>query len=516
MFEQLSSFYNSLETREKTTLVVASIATVALLIFILFWANAESYKTIYSSNDSSNVQSASIALETAGIPYKVSDDGYQLQVPVEHVGQARISVAGVSSVPGMSLLENMKLGVSPQQERWIYIQALQGELVKTINSLDEVAASRVHIVEVEPSAFLKRAEQSSASVTVKLHPGQHLSPNQIEGIVSLVAGAVRGLKADQVVLVDDSGNLLNGNAADEGSAIIKSMMDARQQHEARYKKTVMEHLIPILGSSTDVSVAVTVDISTSSTETKKHSFDPNSQVTISETIKESSSKEKTPVGIPGSESQLPEQAAPKDEGTSDEKFQSATNYDYTTVSEVTVAAPGTPQKINTSVVVNSLALQKIVDASAGTLDIDTVKKEVNTAIESAVGFSKERGDSLSVTYMPFVPLSAATDLVVASTDYESYIKYALMLLVILLLYVGVIRPIMNTYTQSVLAEEEPPLSPQDLAKLQEDENSSLALARKLRKMVDNFETVNSEDLSRLVEMHEQPSAEVIRRWLRAS
>ena len=91
-----------------------------------------------------------------------------------------------------------------------------------------------------------------------------------------------------------------------------------------------------------------------------------------------------------------------------------------------------------------------------------------------------------------------------------------MLLVILLLYTGVIRPIMSTYTSTLLAEEEAELTEQEKLALEEVEGSSLALARKLRKMVDNFETVNSEDLSRLVEMHEQPSAEVLRRWLRTS
>jgi flagellar biosynthesis/type III secretory pathway M-ring protein FliF/YscJ len=114
-------------------------------------------------------------------------------------------------------------------------------------------------------------------------------------------------------------------------------------------------------------------------------------------------------------------------------------------------------------------------------------------------------------------MSTATDLVASgATNFEAYIKYALMLLVILLLYVGVIRPIMTTYQTAVLAEEEAVLTAEEKQALEEAESSSLALARKLRKMVDNFETVNSEDLSRLVEMHEQPSAEVLRRWLRTS
>ena len=517
MIDQFQNFYQSLETREKFTFVSATFLVIIALIGVLFWANSTTYKSVYTSNDSARIRSATSALESAGIPYRVSDDGFQVSVPTEHMGQARITTAGVSTVSGMEVLGTMKLGASPQQERWTYLAALQGELTKTINSLDEVAASRVHIVEADKSAFLKRDEQSSASVTVRLHPGQELSASQIQGITSLVAGAVPRLKPSQVVLVDETGALLHGpSEEDQNGAVAKTLMDARQQHESRYKKTILDHLGRILGSISDVSVAVTVDVVSASSETKKHSFDPNSQVTISETIKESSSKEATPVGYPGTTPQLPESAPDDTESSSDEKFQSATNYDYTTVSELTVLAPGSPKRVSASVLVNSLALQKMVDASAGEVELSDLKQQIRAAVEAAVGVSAERQDVVKVEYVPFTPLSTDSTLVVATTDWEAYINYALILLVILLLFFGVIRPIMSTYTQTVLAEEENVKKAGELEGMETEEGSSVALAKKLRQMVDNFETVNSEDLSRLVEMHEQPSAEVIRRWLRAS
>jgi flagellar M-ring protein FliF len=517
MIEQITQFYQSLESRERFTFVAALSLTMIAMVAVLFWVNSEGYKPIYTSNDSSQVQSAKMALESAGIPYKVSEDGFQLEVPIEHVGQARITTASVSTISGMEVLNSMKLGASPQQERWIYLNALQGELTKTINSLDEVSASRVHIVESETSDFLKRDEQSSASVTVKLHPGQQLNNAQIQGITSLVAGAVKNLKANQVVLVDESGALLTGNTEEDKALMgATTLLQSRMQHEQRFKRSILEHLTPIVGSSTDVSVAVTVDVADSAVETNKMTYDPNSQVTVSESIKESSSKEDTPVGIPGSQSNLPSQVPSSDE-SSDEKFQSATNYEYSSTAERTVRTLGAPERVSASVMVNALALQSLVDASGGTIDLTTLKSEIEAAVKSTVGFSALRGDVVSVSYVPFAPLSTATDLVVSTGwDLEVYIKYAMMLLVVLLLFFGVIRPIMTTYTTTVLMEDDVDLTSAEKQALEESENSSLALARKLRKMVDNFETVNSEDLSRLVEMHEQPSAEVLRRWLRVS
>ena len=295
-----------------------------------------------------------------------------------------------------------------------------------------------------------------------------------------------------------------------------SLIQVRQQHEKRYKQTILEHLIPIVGSSADVSVAVTIEVASAATESTKIAYDPNSQVTVSETIKESSSKEDSPQGIPGSQSNLPAQAPTSDE-SSDEKFQSATNYEYSQTTERTVLTPGTPKRVSASIMVNSVALQSVVDSSGGSIDLKTLQEDVESAVQSAVGYSLKRGDSVKVTYLPFAPLSAETALDTPGLiDWEVYVKYVLMFLVIILLYTGVIRPIMSTYSASILAEEEAVLTESEIRALEEEEGSSVALARKLRKMVDNFETVNSEDLSRLVEMHEQPSAEVLRRWLRTT
>ena len=519
MIEQARNFYENLERRERIILISSVIASFIALIGVLVWANMESYKTVYTSSDSSRVQTAAMALDAADIPYKISEDGFKLRVPVEHLGQARVTTAGTSSVSGMEVLDNMKLGVSPQQERWIYINALQGELTKTINSLEEVAASRVHIVEAEPSAFLKREDQSSASVTVRLHPGQKLSNAQVQGITSLVAGAVRGLKPKQVVLIDETGELLNGNPDGNGDmALANTLVEARKNHENRYKNTILRHLLPIVGSSNDVSVAVTVDVVAEAKETLTHSRDPDSQVTMSETIKESSSKDETPVGIPGSESNLPEQTPAAEEASSDEKFQSATNYEYSQVKETIVLAPGAPQKVNASVLVNTVALQNLIDSSGGDLSMADLQKEIQTAVQAAIGYSSKRGDTVEVSYVPFKPLSTDGNLASSAlvSDWERYINYALMLLVIILIFLFIVRPLVNTYNDAVIKANEPELTAEQLAALEDADGSSIAMARRLRRMVDNFETIDSQELNHLVEMHEQPTAEVLRRWLRAS
>jgi flagellar biosynthesis/type III secretory pathway M-ring protein FliF/YscJ len=238
-------------------------------------------------------------------------------------------------------------------------------------------------------------------------------------------------------------------------------------------------------------------------------------VTLSETIKESSSKDEQPVGIPGSEANLPEQA-PEQEASSDEKFQQATNYEYSQIKETTVLAPGAPEKVNVSVLVNTLALQSLIDASGGELGMADLQKEIQIAVEAAVGYSTKRGDTVKVSYIPFKALSTDSTLVLEVFDWEKYAKYAIMLLVISLVFFFIVRPLVNTYNLTVLNEEGPGLTLEELAERDETDGSSIAMARRLRRMVDNFETIDSQELNHLVEMHEQPTAEVLRRWLRAS
>ena len=212
-----------------------------LVWFLLVWSFyscgpvLERYDTVFSAGDSSKVRSAAQALEEAGIEYKISDDGMRLMTTSENIGRARIVTAGTTSTAGMEMLDSIQLGISPQHERWIYLNALQGELTRTIGSLDEVAAARVHIVEPERNTFLNPSAQASASVTVKLEPGQSLSSAQIRGITSLVAGAVKGLTSKDVVLIDETGRLLSGPKEQEASSGASTASEARQEHEVRLR-----------------------------------------------------------------------------------------------------------------------------------------------------------------------------------------------------------------------------------------------------------------------------------------
>ena len=109
---------------------------------MFYWASQDSWKPVFTSSDPSEVQSAAAILEEKGVPYRISPDGLRLETTLTNVGRARIEAASAGKNPGFETLDNIKLGTSPQRERWAYQRALEGELVRTVNALDEVKASR--------------------------------------------------------------------------------------------------------------------------------------------------------------------------------------------------------------------------------------------------------------------------------------------------------------------------------------------------------------------------------------
>lgn len=520
--EQLKTFYLGLAARERSIFTAAVLASLIALGGVFFWASQDTWKSVYTSGDPSEVQSAAGILDEKGIPYRISPDGLRLETTAINLGRARIETASAGKTPGFETLENIKLGTSPQRERWAYQRALEGELVRTVNALDEVKASRVHLVLPERSAFLREERPASASVTVQLVAGKTLKKRQIQGITSLVAGAVDGLEVDGVVLVDDNGRLLS-SARDEDDVTmgLPILFEARQAYESRYRKTVVNALTPILGSEDAMSVAVTVDVDPTMVESTVKELNPDTQVTISEQVREDNSTSETAGGVPGVEANLPENAGANRKGnTNSSTSELSTNYDYTTTQKRTIQRAGKIDKVNVAVMVDDARLTELVAAAGGGADISAIKKQIDEAVRVAIGFDAERGDSISVAFMPFTVQSVdESELVGDSWNPTDMAPYLIALVSLVLFFAFVVLPVMRAVTSAsaagsgkgdVIARAANRFG--SSGEMGEGEEG-INLADRLRMLVDNFEPVEAQDLNRLVELQEDASAQVLRRWI---
>ena len=362
-------------------------------------------------------------------------------------------------------LDAIELGTSPQRERWTYQRAREGELARTINELDEVEWSRVHLVLPERSAFLRDERPPSASVTIKLLPGAALDKSQIRGVRGIVSGAVEGLKASDVVLVDHEGTLLAGGEDEEGGISgMPSVLNLRSAEERRTRGAILDALTRVLGSPNDVTVGVTVEVETASVDRLTRSQDPETQVLISETIREEKSESARPNGVPGAESNLPEEAGGANgQQTSSETLEQRSNFQYTQVEEREVQAPGTVKRVSVGVVVNSERIASIaktmvgvgedgaVDEAALTAKTEELEAQVEETVRVAMGYDKTREDSVVVTFLPFSANAAETP-ELAEEGFERQVQaYGPPLMILLGMFIVVwfvVRPLVSAVTRS--------------------------------------------------------------------
>jgi len=202
-----------LNPQQKTGLMIAVAAMVALLAGMWMWGQTPDYRVLYSNLSDRDGGAIIDALQQQNIPYKFSEGGGALLVPANYVHEMRLRLASQGlpkgSLAGFELMENQKFGTSQFLEQVNYQRALEGELGRSMQTLAAVQAARVHLALPKPSVFVKEQQKPSASVVLTLHPGRTLDSGQINGIIHLISSSVPDMSAKNVTVLDQSGSLLS-------------------------------------------------------------------------------------------------------------------------------------------------------------------------------------------------------------------------------------------------------------------------------------------------------------------
>lgn len=396
----LSTLKSIWSDSQKSLAVVASFAVIAsIVVVIMLWTANERYRPLYST--SSNYDSSQILelLDESKIPYQLSRTDGNILVPESRVYEVRkyLAAKGLKeSIPvGMESLEGVSsLGQSQFLEEARYRHALEGELAKSIVTLDSVSYARVHLAVVKDSLFSRNepTKSSSASVVVNLIQGHDLKSAQIESIINLVSGAVSGLKEENVRIIDQYGRLLSDEAAiGDYTMSTSKQRDYQSQIEQRLVRQASDILTPVLGPS-NFRVQVVADIDFTKVEETEESY--SNPVVRSETQLTDSTSSNLELGIPGALSNTP----PVTDGEvteattrSIEKSQSTKDYALTGKITHRVHQQGVVEKLNISVVLNS-----------DTEVTENVESSIARLVEASVGYSQDRGDRLVVSALPFM------------------------------------------------------------------------------------------------------------------
>lgn len=472
----------SLPTRSKLMLGAGAAMLFAVLVVTFISSRQPDWKVLYANLSDRDGGSVIAALAQLNVPHKFTEGGGAIMVPADKVHDARLKLA-TQGLPkggavGFELMENQKFGVTQFQERLNFQRGLEGELARSIMAMPTVESARVHLALPNQTAFLREQQKPSASVLVSLHGGRTLDRTQIAGIVHLVASSVPELNPRAVSVVDQTGTLLSQPPGEAPNGLDASQLQYVRQIEQNLASRVLAILEPLVGAE-NVRAQITADVDFTQSESTAEIYKPNqgdaAAAIRSQQVSEGQSGAAAMVGgVPGALSnQPPGNATAPINGASQAlsaggvangnvsgKRDATTNYEVDKTVRVVRNASGVVRRLNAAVVLNHVS----TTASNGKVTTSPIPaaqmEQINALVREAVGFSKDRGDSLNVVNAPFnvpaVPPEVAVPLwkQPETMDLARTIAQWLMLpLVALMILLGLVRPALRAARKPALPSQ---------------------------------------------------------------
>lgn len=471
-------------------LLVGLAASIAIGFGMVLWSQQPDYKPLYGSLNGVDANKVVEALTAADIGYKIEPNSGALLVKADDLGRARMKVAGAGLAPtdnnvGFEILDKEQaLGTSQFMEATNYRRGLEGELARTVSSLNNVKAARVHLAIPKSSVFVRDDRKPSASVLVELYPGRTLEPSQVLAIVNLVATSVPELDKSQVTVVDQKGNLLSDQQELSELTMAGKQFDFTRRMESNFTQRVHSILAPVLGNGR-YKAEVSADVDFSAVESTSESFNPDQPALRSEQVNnEERQNSSGPQGVPGALSNQPPGPASSPQTTAqnaggdfvapgqplkdangqtiidpktgkpelapyptDKRQQNTRNYELDRSVSYTKQQQGRLRRLSVAVVLDDrmIADPKTGEISHQPWSADELAR-FTRLVQDAVGYDASRGDSVSVINAPFAP--ELGDEIVSPPFYSQpwfwdVVKQVLGIVFILVLVLGVLRPVLN-------------------------------------------------------------------------
>ncbi len=375
-------------------LVVSTILIVAGTILIYTWARHMTYGVLYSGLPPDDVGAVVDELEKMDVSYRLSGGGSTVMVEESRVGEVRVRLASAGLPSGGSvgyeIFDKSNLGMTDFLQKLNYRRALEGELMRTIAGLSEVAAARVHIVMPEQKIFIEDETPPTASVVVKLRAGAALNKSNVRGIQQLVASGVEGLSAENVTLLDYTGSLLSeppGN--DPALALTGRQLDLQKGVESYLQAKAQSLLDGVIGPNRSI-VRVNAQLNFEKVERTIEEYDPDNLAIVSQEKTEESTTDNSNTAEGGSA------------GSEIRKDNSIVNYEVNKTVEHIVEETGNIEKLSVSVIVDG---KYEIDETTGESVYSTRSPEeisqLSTAVKNAVGVDDQRQDSFEMVSVQF-------------------------------------------------------------------------------------------------------------------
>jgi len=519
---------DQLRANPRLPAAIALSAVIAVVAALWLWSRAPTYGVLYSNLSDRDGGAIIASLQQMNIPYKFNAGGGALLVAADKVPEARLKLAA-QGLPkggsvGFELMDNQKFGTSQFAEQVNYQRALEGELARSINSISAVESARVHLALPKPSLFVRDQKKPSASVVLTLHRGRSIDEGQVNAVVHLISSSVPELSAKSITVVDQAGNLLSAaNAGTRGLDV--SQLKYSQEIEQAYIRRIEAILQPIVGTA-NVHAQVTADIDFSTSENTEEKYRPN-QDPGSAAIRSLQSNESSqsgtapPGGVPGALTNQPAAsptapiatdpprpnqlrlstelssvggAAGNPPASGSGRKDVTTNYELDRSIRHVQQSSGGIKRLSVAVVVNYRTGPGADGKPAAKALSAAELEQIQNLVKEAMGYSRERGDTLNVVNSPFavevskvieLPLWRQPDNIELAKTAGSYLLLGLLGLY---LWFAVLRPLLRKFLQpgvvqppaagvpGVMAEDstDPKMQAQDREDKRHEDNTQYA------------------------------------------
>jgi flagellar M-ring protein FliF len=515
-------------------------ALIGFFAFVIMRATAPVMMPLFT--DLPFEDSAAIVkdLERQNIAYELKNDGAIILVPRDQVGRLRMKLAEAGLPKGGGVGYEIfdksdSLGTTSFVQNINRLRALEGELSRTIRSIDRVQAARVHLVLPERPLFARDKPEPSASIAIKVH-GQ-LEPQQVRAIRHLVASAVNGLKPERVSIVDETGRLLADGAEPDGIGSL-SGDDRKIAYERRLREQIESIVTSIVGSG-HARVQLTADFDFNRITETQDKYDPEGRVVRSSQIREETSATGEQQGQVSVGNELPggkanQQAAARDQSKKSEEI---INYEISRTTKTEVIEGGRVKRISVAVLVDGNYSR---NDKGGLVYQKRSKEELDriaALVRSAIGFDQKRGDQVEVVNLRFAetpglvmaePTGLLAYLQFTKEDILRMIELAIMLILGLVVLLFVVRPlvrrIITPEQMAALANALPGAQPSvpagaAAAAVAAGEQQAIQHESETSKMIEIAQVQGSlhsqsiQKVGELADRNPQETVSIIRQWL---
>lgn len=476
---------------QRVGLMMTAATLIAVLVAGYMWSQTPDYRVLYGNLSDRDGGAVIAALQQMNVPYKFAEGG-ALSVPAHQLHELRLRLAGQGlpkgGLIGFELMESQKFGTSQFAEQINYQRGLEGELARSIQTLSAVQGARVHLALSRQTGFLREQAKPSASVILSLFPGRTLGAAQVSAMVHLVSNSVPDLQAKNVSIVDQHGNLLSAERTENARLVLDpTQIKYRHELEQSYISRIEAILAPLTGAQ-NVRAQVTADLDFSHSEHAEEIYKPNQNgadaaVRSKQTSEANANGAAAGGGIPGALSNQPSAQATAPitapgtpattattnaaAATGNGRKDATINYEVDKTIRHTRQELGRIKRLAVAVVVNHRsrtdAKGKVSQTPLSEADI----AKLNNLVKEVMGYNQERGDTVSVVNsafsvkdnekIPEIPLWKDPE----TMDLAKVIgKNTLIAAVLLFLVIGVLRPMLKTYSAAALA---PPALPMEIA-----------------------------------------------------